>query len=31
MVSKIRVLEQAKGLVVLAEGKRRGAEVLMYM
>jgi hypothetical protein len=24
-------LEQAKGLVVLPEGKRRGAEVLMYM
>jgi hypothetical protein len=31
MVSEIRVLEQAKGLVVLVEGKRRGAEVLMYM
>jgi hypothetical protein len=24
-------LEQAKGLVVLPKGKRRGAEVLMYM
>jgi hypothetical protein len=31
MVSEIRVLEQVKVLVVLVEGERRGAEVLMYM